>query len=391
MGRFTTIALLICYLLAACADSAPNVPPSPVGTEASTPYPDVAETQALGLQEAAPYPEPSFSGGVVSIRDVLGRDLQFSAPPQRIVIAGKALFMLANAAYIFPEAKARVVALGQTGQGSENFIALYDPQYEQKATLAGDAGAEQIVAYQPDLVLLKSYLVESLGKPIEILGIPVVYLDLETPEQYWRDLTTLGHIFGQPDRAEQIVAYYQKKVAKLQQVLQGIEKPKVLVLQYSDKDGKVAFNVPPQTWMQTIMTELAGGEPLWKEIELGKGWTQVTLEQIAAWDADKIFVISYFRDSREVVDELKQDAQWQAMRAVQQGNLVGFAGDLYSWDQPDVRWVLGLSWLAARMHPNLFPDYDAVQEVTEFYQTLYGLDEAFVNAKIIPTFSGDLP
>lgn len=56
-----------------------------------------------------------------------------------------------------------------------------------------------------------------------------------------------------------------------------------------------------------------------------------------------------------------------------------------------MRWILGLSWLAARLHPDLFADYDAVQEVKEFYQTLYGLDEAFINEKIVPTFKGDLP
>lgn len=391
MQRLISLSLLLCLLLAACASPTPTVSPPQAETEAPSPYPAVVETHPPEEQEATPYPEPPSSVTSFTVQDALGREVQFSAAPQRIVIAGKALFMLADAVYLFPEAKDRIVALGNAGQGTGNFIALYDPQYEQKASLTSDAGAEQIAAYQPDLVLLKSYLAESMGKPIETLGIPVVYLDMETPEQYERDLITLGQIFGQTERAEQIKAYYQQKVAQIQQTVQGAEKPKVLILQYSDKDGKVAFNVPPQSWMQTIQVELAGGEPLWKQIELGKGWTQVSLEQIAAWDADKIFIISYFRNVSEVVDELKKDPQWQAMRAVQQNNLYGFAGDLYSWDQPDVRWILGLSWLAARMHPDLFPNYDAVQEVKEFYQTLYGLDEAFVNEKIIPTFTGDLP
>ncbi|MCS6908455.1 MAG: ABC transporter substrate-binding protein [Anaerolineales bacterium] len=390
MQRFKTLVLLIAFSLAACASPASDFAPE-LESEAATPYPPVVATLPPALPEATPYPEPPSPSTAFTVQDALGREVRFAAPPRRIVIAGRALFMLANAAYIFPGAGERIVALGQTGQGSGNFLALYEPQYQQKATLTGDAGAEQIAAYQPDLVLLKSYLAENLGKPIETLGIPVVYLDLETPEQYWRDLTTLGQIFGQSERAAQIVAYYQRKVERVQQTVQGVAKPRVLILQYSEKDGKVAFNVPPQSWMQTLMTEIAGGEPLWKQIELGKGWTQVSFEQIAAWDADKIFVISYFRNVSEVVAQLKQDAQWEALRAVREGNLYGFAGDLYSWDQPDVRWILGLSWLAARMHPELFPDYDAVQEVKEFYQTLYGLDETFVNEKIIPSFTGDLP
>lgn len=407
MKPLRSLALLIFFLfLVACSSSPAAVPPSGATPEAADAYPAPAEMPSSAAQAETPYPQPqemppaaqaatpyaeSPAALPFTVQDALGREVQFSTPPQRIVIAGKALFMLADAVYLFPQASERIVALGNARQGTGNFIALIDPQYEQKATLAGDAGPEQIAAVQPDLVLLKSYLAESLGKPLETLGIPVVYLDLETPEQYERDLTTLGQIFQTPERAEAINAYYRQNVERVQQAVQGAEKPRVLILQYSDKDGVVAFNVPPQSWMQTILTELAGGEPLWKEIQLGKGWTQVSLEQIGAWDADKIFIISYFRDVSEVTNQLKQDPQWQALRAVQQGNLYGFAGDLYSWDQPDVRWILGLNWLAARLHPERFPDYDALQQVRQFYQTLYGLDEAFVNEKIIPTLRGDLP
>ncbi|MCX8060960.1 MAG: hypothetical protein N3D16_00095 [Anaerolineales bacterium] len=62
--------------------------------------------------------------------------------------------MLANAAYIFPEAQECIVALGQAGRGSGNFTALYDTQSEQ-TPLASNANAKQIAAYLPNSVLLK--------------------------------------------------------------------------------------------------------------------------------------------------------------------------------------------------------------------------------------------
>ncbi len=381
--------LIVGWLLTACASQNFSLP-AVQQTETVVPYPAAGEAFPTTAFDGEPYPAPVGETSF-TVQDALGRIVPFSAPPQRVVIAGKALFMLADAVYLFPQARDRVVALGSASQGTGNFIALIDPQYAQKTTLAGDAGAEQIAAYQPDLVLLKSYLAESLGAPLETLGIPVVYLDLETPEQYQRDLTILGEVFQDPARADEIKAFYQSRVNHIQQRVQGAPKPTVLLLQYNDKDGKVAFYVPPQNWMQTILTDLAGGQAVWRQIELGKGWTQVSLEQIAAWDADKIFVISYFRNAAEVVNELRQDPNWQAMRAVKQGNLFGFAADLYSWDQPDVRWILGLSWLAAQLHPTLFADYDVRQEMVDFYQTLYGLDENFVNQEILPSFTGEIP
>lgn len=328
----------------------------------------------------------------ILITDALGRQVSLPAAPQRIVITGKALVMITDAVYAFPEAPSRIVGLGNAGQGTSNFIALIDPDYPRKAVLENNAGAEQIAALQPDLVLLKSYLAESVGAPIETLGIPVIYVDFETPDQYSRDLAILGQVFQNEARAAELVAYYQSQVDAVQQAVQDvIEKPRVLLLYYSDKDGSVAFNVPPLAWMQTQMVQMAGGEIAWANANLSNGWTQVILEQIAAWDADEIFIISYNTSASDVVAGLATDPNWQALRAVQSGRLHAFPADLYSWDQPDTRWSLGLTWLAGRLHPQLFPDLDMLAEARSFYQILYGLDQDFFEQYILPTFKGDLP
>lgn len=328
----------------------------------------------------------------ILVTDALGREITFSAPPQRMVITGKALTLVADAVYIFPEASERVIALGKSTQGTENFIALIDPTFDEKAVIEQDASAEQIAALKPDLVIYKSYLAETLGKPVEALGIPVIYVDFETPEQYMRDLAILGSVFQNETRAQQAISYYQDRADRIQQAVKDItDKPKVLMLYYSDRDGKVAFNVPPLSWIQTRMVEIAGAVPTWSEANLGKGWTQVTIEQIAVWDADFIFIISYNQDPAKIVANLKNDPQWQALRAVQDGRLFAFAGDIYSWDQPDTRWILGLTWLAGKLHPERFPDLDILNETSRFYHDLYGLDQAFVDKYIRPAFKGDLP
>jgi iron complex transport system substrate-binding protein len=79
------------------------------------------------------------------------------------------------------------------------------------------------------------------------------------------------------------------------------------------------------------------------------------------------------------------------MNAVKNGKIYAFATDLYSWDQPDPRWILGLTWMAGKLHPDLFPGLDIKKEAQTFYTTLYGLDEAGFQDKIIPTFTGDIP
>lgn len=382
MKHILPIFLIGMILLSACS-AAPVVQPTSA----------LADQETLTPSQAA-YPATSAPAiqTPLTVVDALGREVSLSAPPSRIVITGKGLILILDAAYMFPEASARIAALGKATQGTGNFTSLIDPSFATKTILETDAGAEQIAATQPDLVILKSYLAETVGKPIEALNIPVIYVDFETPEQYTRDLAILGKIFQNETRAQELADFYLSKVSQIQTALKDVTtKPRVLMLYYNDKDGAVAFNVPPMAWIQTQMVELAGGEPVWGSANPGNGWTVVTLEQIAAWDADQIFLISYLKDSAEITASLKSDPQWQALRAVKDGHLYGFPADLYSWDQSDSRWILGLSWLAARLHPESFPQFDIIQEAKLFYSQLYGLDEMFFETKIQPTFRGDLP
>jgi len=338
----------------------------------------------VACSPAVPVADEAPAGEEITITDALGREVVLDHPPERIVLTGKALFMIADAVYLFPDAMERVVGMGDRFQGEHNFMAMIDPAYDEKAILARDANAEQVAALQPDLVILKSYLADSVGAPIEALDIPVVYIDFETPEQYTRDLAILGDVFQNEARAEMLASYYQEQVADVEETVAGAEKPRVLILSYNQNDGNVAFSVPPETWIQTEMVKRAGGEPAWLDADLGNGWTQVSLEQIAAWDADQVFVISYFQPASDVVESLRTDPNWQALRATEEGELYPFPADVYNWGQPDTRWILGYRWLAAKMHPDLFPDFDIAQETQAFYEELYGLDESFYQENLLP-------
>jgi iron complex transport system substrate-binding protein len=359
-----------------------------------TPADPAPEAQPEILNSEAESPDQEPGASPFEVIDALGRKVTFEEPPTRILLTGKALFMIADTLYTFPEAGQRIAASGDASQAGKDFISIIDPSFPDKVILARDAGPEQIAAANPDVVILKSYLEGQMGQPLEALNIPVIYIDFETPEQYQRDLLILGGLFHNEERAVEVASFFDQRANQIESLISSVEeeqKPRVLLLYFSDKDGAVAFNVPPENWMQTTMVKSAGGIPVWANAQLNQGWTKVTLEQIAAWDPDKIFIAAYFNPVDEVVENLKDDPQWQALRAVQDGQLLGFAADLYSWDQPDTRWILGLTWLAGKLHPDLFPDLDITSETQIFYEQLYGISKSDFDAKILPEFSGDLP
>ncbi|HPS41105.1 MAG TPA: ABC transporter substrate-binding protein, partial [Anaerolineaceae bacterium] len=254
------------------------------------------------------------------------------------------------------------------------------------------AAAEQILELNPEAVILKSYLKESVGDPIEALGIKVIYLDLETPEAINKDILTLGELFGNKERADQLVANYDmaaKKVTDVTASLTESDKPSVLMLQYSDKGDEIAFKVPPMDWLQTSLVTMAGGTPVWKDVPTD-GWTTITLEQVAAWNPQVILLVDYKGRAADLVAGLKEDANWKLLDAVKNGKLYAFPLDFQSWDQPDTRWTLGLTWLAQKLHPELFPTVNMTDEVTKFYEDFYGFDQDTISSTILPLLKGDL-
>ena len=363
-----------------------------IGCGAPTPEPTAAVATA-SPESPAPTEAPQEAPAIV-VSDACGREVVFDAPPQQIVVPGKATWMIAHALYMFPGISGRVIAMEQRGPSVSDFIPLLDPTFAGKPHLEKDAAPEQIAPLKPDAILLKSYEYEKLGVPLEQLGFPVVCIDLETPAAFFADIATMGQLLNNEARASDIVDYYDEQLMLVKQALEGLndaDKPSVLVIQYDSGGEGIAFEVPSASYLQTWMVETAGGIPVWLDAAEGGGWTIVNFEQIAAWDADKIFVIAFRDDAGALVEQLAAEPQWQALRAVQDGEFYGFPEDLYGWDLPDPRWILGQTWLAAKIHPDRFADLDIIETMYDFYEQTYGMDKAAVDQHIIPAITGTIP
>jgi iron complex transport system substrate-binding protein len=335
----------------------------------------------------------SGTGEAMVVTDALGRKTAFTSPPMRITVAGRATFMIADALYLFPEAAGRLVAVESLNQSAASFLPVLDPRFGDITILGRNAGAEQIAATDPDVVILKTAMAADLGPTLEQLGIPVVYVDLENPEQFARDIGVLGEVLGDSERVAVILAFYQLRLDAIDASLASLSpsRPSVLLVRYNDQQGTTTFEVPPADWLQTTMVELAGGSPVWTDASGAGGWAVVGFEQIAAWDPDQIYVVDYAGGSDEVIDRLRVDPAWQQLAAVAGGKIYGFPGDFFSWDQPDPRWILGLSWLFTKVQAGLAIGVDIEAEMRAFFSEMYGMSAAAVESDIIPVLFGTLP
>lgn len=331
--------------------------------------------------------EPESTAQAVSVKDALGREVIFESYPERVLLAGKAVVFSTNTIYMFPAAARLVVGTGVTDQGLGDFYPILDPMAHEKLRFANNAGPEQLVTGKPDLVILKHYLRESLGAPLEEIGIPVVYFNSETPESFYSDISMFGTLLGDDTRAREIINYYQSKYMSVIEKTRGVAKPRILLVSYSRRDGETAFSVPSSGWLQTRIVEDGGGTAVWKDESPGGGWKKINLEQAAVWDPEYILVVSYNNPAAAIVD----DVSTTIGLGVLNGEILPFPADFYSWDQPDTRWILGLLWIAKVLHPELFTATDLEDEIRYFYSFLYGLDDGTIEREILPRISASLP
>ena len=324
------------------------------------------------------------------IIDAAGREVSFDHLPKRIVVIGQGPFMPMNLLFMFREARERLVGYEVKYNGVNLFLPLVDPEFHQKATLGTNPGIEQVAALHPDLVIMKGTIPKQVVESLRLLGIQAMYLGLETPEMFFKDVENLGLVLGNPGRAREISDYYSHRLDRIAKGLLGVpeeDRPRVLILQYSDRGGKVAFQVSARSWMQTIQAETAGGRPVWlQSVHPTDGWTITNFEQIAAWDPDKIFVlIGFTKDPDKFIVALRNDTAWNMLRAVKNNNLYAFPTDISGWGNPEPRWILGMMWLAKKMHPECFSDLDIKAEVYRYFADLYFLGTDIVTSKIMPS------
>lgn len=323
-------------------------------------------------------------GTSLKIEDTTGNIAKLEGIPKRITFVGKASNMIGDVLYMFPEASSRIVGVGKTNQRNGEFVKILDPEYDSKVYLEHTAGPEQVAVTRPELVIMKNYLKKSLGDPVGQLDIPVLYMNLETPDAYEEDFRMLGKVFGNPERAAELINYYKEAMGFVtNRIGLNPERPNILFIYHTTRDGIAAFNTPPGTWIQSRMVEMAGGNPVWIDSHPGNGWSKINLEQIAAWNPDQIYVVAYKEDINVVLESMQNSPEWQELKAVKDNKLQAFPVDFYSWDQPDSRWILGLKWLAKQIHPEQFTDLDIKKMTRSFFKDLYFLTDEQYETEII--------
>ena len=235
---------------------------------------------------AAPSSSPSSATAVAAyplkVTDQLGRQVEIKAQPKTIVA-------------LSPTAVEYVYAVGGTVAGrpsSANF-----PEAAKSATAVGTAyqpAFEGILALKPDLIIADAIIhaQPSLRKPIEDLGVTVVFAGADSYQKVLDGLTLVGKVLNADGKAKEAIAAIVKARDDAKATI-GTKKVSAVVM-IGDRDNTL-YSGKGTSFAGDILTQLGITNPAADGPESGPGfpgYTTVAPEKLIQYNPDFIFTVT---------------------------------------------------------------------------------------------------
>jgi iron complex transport system substrate-binding protein len=228
---------------------------------------------------------------------------------------------------------------------------------------ARDFNIEACITLHPDLVILPIRLRVS-AEILEELGIPVLLVDPESPEEIISMITLIGNAVNAEQRAAMLIEHHNRSLEEINLLTWKIvERPVV----YMGGVGSY-LTTAPRDMYQSELIEIAGGAA--PAIE-GNSWTTISYEQLLAINPDVIIIPSEAGYSKE---DITCDAQLVNLSAVRNGRIYKMPASFEAWDSPVPSFTLGIRWLLSVLHEDVYPMESMREYAAAFYSRFYGIE-----------------
>jgi iron complex transport system substrate-binding protein len=330
----------------------------------------------------------------VLISDAAGRPLRFDTAPRSFLLLGPDAAAIADLLAAFAPGRERLMGMENAPGFSSPLLERLIPGFAKKIFLSPAWSVSEAAALKPGVVIARGRKLEARFKDLADAGVPVVLLGLDSPEQYERDLGIMGSLLVVKDRADELIQYYRGHHGRVAIGTAGLaaeEKPRIFLAQAEIDRGTAVLKIPPIGSMPTRIVRAAGGTA-WEDMAAKEATFKiVSFADLAAWDPGLIVLsVPVGADPAAVLAAFRAAPLAGTLKAVKTGRVFTLPADLGAWDGANPRWILGLDWLAARIHPGLFTDYSLDADLDAFFAGLYGLDKAALDALIRPALRQSL-
>jgi iron complex transport system substrate-binding protein len=285
------------------------------------------------------------SSAYVSIKDDMGRTVNLTKKPERIVVT--------SASFLEPL---------EAVDGADLVVGRPDsktkmPAYAKSLPSVGkvyQVDAEKIIACNPDLVIVNKGMNEKLVDTLESNGIKTLVLDMKSYEDVKREVGILARVTGAKDKGDALVADMDAKIQAVRDKIPQ-DKRRVSVIHSTSQglsvqlDGSIAGSIAKMLGWDNVA---AGTTPL----ENNPDAAPYSLETLVSQNPELLFVTSMGELSTiksEMDETMKTNPAWQSVDAVKQGRVYYLPQDLFLLS-PGIHYPEAVEQMAKCVYPEVF-------------------------------------
>ena len=256
--------------------------------------------------------------GTHTLTDTLGRSVEIPNQPKRII-----------GSYL----EDYLVALGETPVaqwtvGSGSIQDYLQDDLKDVPTISYDLPYENVLSFEPDLLLISSSATVEGGKYEQYSKIAPTYVVKNGTDVTWEEqLQDIGKVLNKEDKAEEIIQDYQDYAKETREELSDQIDGKTAAVLWVTNNS--AFMVSQNRSSGRIVYEdlQFGVPPLVEEVskEATSDWSAVSSEKLAELDADYIILVNSDEQAA-----MFNEPTWQNLKAVKAGQVFEF-GPTSSW------------------------------------------------------------
>lgn len=280
-----------------------------------------------------------------SVMDSTGHTLHFERKPERIL----SLSLSTDEILVDLVDENRIVGLSQWSDSSaiaNNYAKTRNIKHKLRSS-----NIEQILALQPDLVIVTSFFSEELLEFMRGLGLKIyVYPTLTTINDIKNSIHALGKAVGEPQRAQQLVQGMDDKLDFVTSKLQTVPNKGKTVIHM---EGDLAYYSPDISFND--ICRYAGAENVIQKLQ-AQQVRFLSKEEILSLNPDVFIVTDWDFDGnnnpQKMIDIIKHDEAYSTLDAVKNNRIYAIKGRHLLTTSHYI--VNGVADLATAIYPQAF-------------------------------------
>lgn len=241
------------------------------------------------------------------------------------------------------------------------------PKSKSIPTYSDETAAETLLAANADLVFSQD---PDVAEALRSKGVPCITFGYLTLDDYKFNINLIGEILGEKEKTDLYIKYLDGKIADVQNSLSA-ENIDTESMHYINANSDKGFYKTSGSGSTTdYCAQLCGIELAAAQL-IDFPESKVDAEALLATNPENVIIGGRYQ--HVIFDDLHQAEEWQHISAVENENVFKIPMGFAAWDRYSLETALLIPWMASTVYPENY-EFDATQEIIDFYKTFMGYE-----------------